>query len=545
MYIFLTRIIVRTFAIVKNDDVMRVSITIALASLIMIACTKEDPYAGRGLDYNYGRELKHEKIVLGSRLENPYKTENMQRALYSLYPTKADRVELKSTNLYVRFLPADENEFDQLMEMNLELLDHPLDFDILVEGDWYHDPEVPEDKVTWQYAVVSKDFVFPDIRYEIIDECYLSENDPATRASDIDWSAVEQQSYQMTGNADMLQSVTTKASSKVIPSGRITIVDENAHGGKPFGVSGVQVSCNSFVKFDYAYTDRDGYYQMAKEYSSDLRYRLVFKNKKDFSIGFNLILIPASVSTLGESGPDGVNVTVTDKSETKLFQRCVVNNAAYEFISRCSRDDLGITPPPSDTRIWLFPNMKASSATMMHHGASVDSGLIGRYLGSFASLLECFLPDVTIGLSGKTDYRSIYSSVCHELAHCCHFRQVGTEYWNVYIRYIMESYLLSGGSMYGSGMGQGAGNCCIGEMWAYYLESKMYKDRYGGSFPSFGTSYWFYPQIFRYLDERGMSCSDIFSVLDKEIDSEYKLKYALMSAFPSKRTIIEQVFSRY
>ena len=40
-------------------------------------------------------------------------------------------------------------------------------------------------------------------------------------------------------------------------------------------------------------------------------------------------------------------------------------------------------------------------------------------------------------------------------------------------------------------------------MWGYFNESKMYKERYGGTVPSFGTSYWFYPQIFRYLDERG------------------------------------------
>jgi hypothetical protein len=82
-------------------------------------------------------------------------------------------------------------------------------------------------------------------------------------------------------------------------------------------------------------------------------------------------------------------------------------------------------------------------------------------------------------------------------------------------------------------------------MWAYYLESKMYKDRYGGSFPSFGTSYWFYPQIFRYLDERGVSCSEIFSVLGPDVESRADLKSALLTAYPKKRTIIEQVFGRY
>ena len=98
---------------------------------------------------------------------------------------------------------------------------------------------------------------------------------------------------------------------------------------------------------------------------------------------------------------------------------------------------------------------------------------------------------------------------------------------------------------YGDGSGVTAGYCEIGEMWAYYLESKLYKERYGGGFPSFGTSHWFYPQIFRYLEERGVEASDIFSVLDKDVTSRVLLKAALTTSFPEERVVIEQVFSRY
>jgi hypothetical protein len=82
-------------------------------------------------------------------------------------------------------------------------------------------------------------------------------------------------------------------------------------------------------------------------------------------------------------------------------------------------------------------------------------------------------------------------------------------------------------------------------MWAYYMESLMYKGRYGGSFPTFGTSYWFYPQIFRYLDDRGISSREILSVLTENVKSKSELKAALLSAYPSDRNMIEQVFSRY
>ena len=73
----------------------------------------------------------------------------------------------------------------------------------------------------------------------------------------------------------------------------------------------------------------------------------------------------------------------------------------------------------------------------------------------------------------------------------------------------------------------------------------MFKDRYGGTFPTFGTSYWFYPQIFRYLDERGMKPSEILSVLKSDVTDKASLKAAMLEAFPLKKTIIEQVFSRY
>jgi hypothetical protein len=109
----------------------------------------------------------------------------------------------------------------------------------------------------------------------------------------------------------------------------------------------------------------------------------------------------------------------------------------------------------------------------------------------------------------------------------------------------MTSFVKTGGITYGDGMAENSGYCEVGEMWGYYLESKMYKDRYGGSFPSYGTSFWFHPQIFRYLDERGIKCSDIFDVLDESVNSKIALKNALMLAYPSKRDIIEQVFNRY
>ena len=132
---------------------MRGKLKLLTLALVMLSCSKEGTDPDYGINYSYGRHLSHDRIVLGGRLENPYKTENMTKALMSLYPTKADRLPVESTDLYVRFLPSDKQEYDRLEDMGIHLVDHPLDYEIAVEGDWYHDPEVPDDKVTWRYSI--------------------------------------------------------------------------------------------------------------------------------------------------------------------------------------------------------------------------------------------------------------------------------------------------------------------------------------------------------------------------------------------------------
>ena len=500
-------------------------------------------------EYTSPEELSHGLIQLGDKLEDPYTVDNMLNALAAVYPTKADRVDLAATDLYVRFLPKDDDQLHTLEEAGLYLMDHPMDYAILREGDYYQDPELEEDQITWQYAVVPHDFHFPkNIPVEVLDECYIAEHAPVTRGlEDIDWDLVERESFRLTGNGEMLPALTKGGA--VAPAGRITIEDPSYNEGKPFGVSGVKVACNIFVKIATTYTDRDGYYQMDKKFSGNPRYRLVFQNKKGFNIGFNFILIPASVSTLGKAGPEGLDYNIDASFDNALFRRCTVNNAAYDYFSRCTESDLNITAPPSNLRIWIFPGLSSSSTCMLRHGALLEGSalddLLKEYLGfSCMKIVEMFLPDLTIGTK-QMDYRSIYSSVVHELAHASHYTQVGNEYWNPYIIYVIRSFLLEGGEPYGGGTGEDKGYCEIGEMWGYFMESTLEKDRYGGTLPSYGSEYWFKPDIFRYLYERGFSRHDLFRALKADVTSTDDLKESLIGLYPEQEAVIRQTFSYY
>lgn len=517
-----------------------------LAAVVMVGACSEKGLDLQNEDESGSSTVSHEMIVLGNKMEDPYSVSNVTKALNNLYPTKAGRVDVTPTDVYVRFLPKSEEEYQKLVAAGYEIMDHPLDYKIVRDGDYYHDPEVSDEEITWQYAVVPHGTVMPsDIEYEVLDDCFIPETGADTKSEDgIDWEAVEREAFRLTGNSDLYEASFTKGSAAK-PSGRITIIDKDANGGQPFGVAGVKVICNVFVKYSYAYTDRDGYYSMSKKFSSKPRYRLRFKNKEGFNIGFNKVLVSASTSALGKGPSAGMDVTITSSSERKLWCRSVVNNAAYDYIKRCGKEDMDIKVPPKNLRIWIFQNMDSSSAVMMRHGAFIDGSLIAKFLGDYASLVKLFLPDITLGFKGKTAYSTLYSETCHELAHASHFAQVGKDYWDKYINFIISSFVSSGGTTYGKGTEPAAGYCEIGEMWGYFMQNSMYHDRYGGTMPNSGMSYWFHPQIFRYLEDRGVTKSQIFAAMQKDVHSRDALKSKLIALYPNKAAIIRQVFDRY
>ena len=83
-------------------------------------------------------------------------------------------------------------------------------------------------------------------------------------------------------------------------------------------------------------------------------------------------------------------------------------------------------------------------------------------------------------------------------------------------------------------------------MWAYYLSSILYKERYGGTLRDFGADNWFKPQILRYMDQRGVGRDVIFKALSqKEVVDIVSLRSTLIRLAPAKKTMIEQAFALY
>ena len=61
----------------------------------------------------------------------------------------------------------------------------------------------------------------------------------------------------------------------------------------------------------------------------------------------------------------------------------------------------------------------------------------------------------------------------------------------------------------------------------------------------FGNTYWFKPDIFTYLYERGISRGELFRALTPEVASTDDLKEQLIALLPDRETVIKQTFQHY
>lgn len=124
------------------------------------------------------------QTVLGNTIANPYEVSNMTAAWNALYP-EHQVPKLPITDIYMRFEPQDVeqltalqdaiDEFDPLTNHDDEadpyLSDYPYGVELSVEGDYYHDPQVPQGEITYQYAIVKPGFKVPNnIPYQVLAE---------------------------------------------------------------------------------------------------------------------------------------------------------------------------------------------------------------------------------------------------------------------------------------------------------------------------------------------------------------------------------------
>ena len=105
-----------------------------------------------------GMLITSSQTVLGDKLDNPYSVANMRKALESLAPEDRGGLsieDISTSHFYVKFRPANYDELDRIkQDTTLILYDIPLDYEITSQGEYYHDPSIPDSLPTYQYASV-------------------------------------------------------------------------------------------------------------------------------------------------------------------------------------------------------------------------------------------------------------------------------------------------------------------------------------------------------------------------------------------------------
>jgi hypothetical protein len=244
-----------------------VKIFTSLFIVLLSACFQEDQVTLYPLD-----EIPGKLIVLGKKLENPYRPSVMKKALENIRKERGaangreiSELNIRTTTLYIRFLPTDYSQYDNLIDSSIgELYEYPLDYEILVEGDFYHDPTIPASNPTWQYAAIEVGQQLPShIRYEVIDELYLPEDDYDILENGVireiyipTIEAMEEEALILTGNGSERITAVARTMGSWRPSGRIQMFDDRLNRNVP--VVGAKVNARRWFTTHTGFTDING-----------------------------------------------------------------------------------------------------------------------------------------------------------------------------------------------------------------------------------------------------------------------------------------------
>lgn len=493
-------------------------------------------------------------IILGEKVPNPYALSVMQNAYEEMVKSDSHFPILKKlnpTDLYVRFLPKDSTDLRILDESGLILFDYPLDYEIDTMGNYYHDPTIPDDMPTWLYTTVPVGYSFPDIEYEILEECFIPD-DTTDSLLPLSISAenMERKAYEICGIEEQLIVSDNDKSrlAKYTPQGFFEVKDSD---GNIFPIEGMRIVTHNIVRIASTYTNEDGYYKMPKAFWTKVWYSMVFKNERGFSIYNNYNVFTPATSNLGRGHNYGIDRMILPGYDSWTWS--VINNAVCDYLDISKEKGIAC---PQDLKILEIDFLKDSSAPMLSHGIylitiaynAITSFLLivlGMPLVFVQLLLSAFLPDITIGtLDKQNNSEMIYKTVFHELSHASHMNQATGSYWGKYISHIVTY------NGYGDGSGLYSGVCEVGEMWGYAMGEIHYKKNYlgqslEGEYPE-NNVFWFKPQIYWDLIRDGLiDETRLFSYMTEDVDNLSKLKEKIYVNTTHDKLEIAKVFEKY
>jgi len=424
----------------------------------------------------------------------------------------------------------------QLLELDLELFDYPLTYDVILEGDYYVDPGVGPNEDSWFYTVVDPAFQPPaGIIYEWLADLYVPDQDL--------W--LEEEALRITGNptTDTCNSAmyrvpfpctipldpncdTTSTGggggnpmNTRIPAGNIEVWDSNIGGAVP--VRRVKVVVRRWFKIEPVYTDDLGRFQCTKRFRNRVNVFVKFLNQHLRTSGFvaNIGLVGSRIQRslmpikrgIGTFSGNLTRITHLFESGTNTARRLYrhwwaaqLMNAYLEFNEHAINQNIGGLPAQKMRIIltrWSF--MAGSGSTPMNsqrafNGLPSDD-YFAFYLADPLTFAGAFWFNalvngrlfrwVDMGLGYHT--QNVWASnqvkdlMYHELAHAALFNKVGDNYWHDFV--FAESFTLTANGYLGNNAPYGLGTdgaisdiISVGESWAEHVAQIFSDLQYAG-----------------------------------------------------------------
>lgn len=369
-------------------------------------------------------------MVLGEQLKNPYSIENMNEAKTRLVSLGIiEDFEIVPNKWYVRFLPEDTLQVEALdSDTTLMLFDHPLDYEILEYGTYYHDPSINDTMPTYQYTVVDPGYEIPGISYDAIEELFVMDPDLAEEVDyPIDtttWNLLEDEALLITGNLEEDGDggyKSTQKRKKWAPSGKIQVEEQshewvgapdhevwtlNSHGLVP--LRKCKVRARRWFTWKSTYTASDGTFKMGGKFKGSVNYSLKFRNP-GYKVTDALGICP---NYNGPKRKGAWNLNISFNANSKSWYRATIINAIYHFREQANNHNIKGYSTVYDIKVRAAFNSDFTSNTI---------GTFRHYLTPAGSKL--FGSDVRI--QTKFDSRpkytdDIYDVVMHELGHISH-----------------------------------------------------------------------------------------------------------------------------
>lgn len=504
---------------------------------------------------------------LGKKLENPYTLAVMRKAYSKLMetPTEYDHSildisDIRPTDRYVKFFVKSDDEMERLEEDSLYLSQVPLDYEVLVEGDYFGLDKVDQEQGIWVYTCVPFDYQAPvGIQYEVIEELFLTEpsyisgEETKSEVRSIHGKEIsaeflddlEDIALQITGNYTEPEDEEEDALArrkKRRPQGYVKVY--NTTDRKYEGVPQVRVRTRRWFKFGKAWTSGSGYYSVNRRYRRNCRYTVIFKNRYNwFRIRPAMISFWIARHKAGKKSPKGYDFNF--KTSSRSWRFATVNNAALQYRNYCSRYGVGL--PHSKLKITAGNGTGASAAPMLSKVGNVP--VLTTFLRRFGIIippskvwivLRFATPDIIIRANSSKKTAGITEETFHEMSHASHFRKVGSNYWLKVIDYIAFH------GAYGNGKGKYAGYVEVAEMWGYFIANKFMdirRSRRRSFYGSPSSGRWIHPdRMRRTIDDANYSIRELFSALKTHVNSSCDVQKELAKQYGRNVSMLKIIY---